>query len=283
MAQHLLLFHEDAPTRWLKTVARDCAADGLQRIGEVGFRLLGVRRPELAADAVHQDAPPDFDWALVPADRQISDFGMLACDMDATLIENECIDELAALLPDPEPLFALTRAAMEGRIPVEESLRRRVEALRGLPEATIGTLLAERIRLRQGAARLVSLAHAHGWQVVLVTGGFSQFARPVADRLGITQVLCNHLDIEDGCLCGSFSGDILDAPGKALAVADLAARSGLRMRQVIALGDGANDAEMMRDAGLAVGIRPKPVIAALATHSLRHASLDAVWHLAGGT
>lgn len=282
MTQHLLVFHEDPPTRWLKTVALECGAEGLERLGDLGFRLSRLKRPDLAAVAVQRDAPTQLDWALVPADRQVTDFGMLACDMDATLIENECVDELAALLPNPLPVLALTRAAMEGRMPVEDSLRRRIEALRGLSDAHIQAILTERIRVRPGAERLVRLAHDAGWQVVLITGGFAQFARPVADRLGITEVLCNRLDIENGRLQGTFTGNIVDAPDKALALERLAARNGLPMRRVVMLGDGANDAALMHRVGLSVGVRPKPVIEALATHSLWHAPLDAVWHLAGG-
>lgn len=280
--QHLLLFHEDPPTEWLKTVALGCGARGLERLGNIGFRLLWVQRPDLAGHLVAQTAPEQFDWALVPADRKVTDFGMLVCDMDATLIENECVDELAALLPDPAPVIALTQAAMEGRIPVEDSLRRRVEALGGMPARAIHAILTDRIVVRPGAERLMRLARTAGWPIVLATGGFAQFAEPIAGRLAITEVVCNSLDIEDDRLKGSFRGGIVDSTSKALAVAGIARRLGLRMRQIVALGDGANDTDLLRNAGLAVGIRPKPVIEALAAHSLHHAPLDAIWYLAGG-
>jgi phosphoserine phosphatase len=280
--QHLLLFHEDPPTEWLKTVALECGARGLDRLGNVGFRLLWVQRPERAAEVVQTSAPEGYDWALVPAERKVSDFGMLVCDMDATLIENECVDELAALLPDPAPVIALTALAMEGRIPVEESLRKRIDAIGGMPERAIRAILAQRIVMRPGTERLMRLARTAGWPIVLATGGFAQFAEPIADRLGIKELLCNRLEIEDERLKGTFSGDIVDAPSKALAVANVAKRLGLKMRQMIALGDGANDSVLLRNAGMGIGIRPKPVIAEIATHSLYHAPLDAVWYLAGG-
>ena len=280
--RHLLLFHEDPPTEWLKTVALECGARGLERLGNIGFRLLWVQRPELAADVVYTDAPESFDWALVPAERKVTDFGMLVCDMDATLIENECVDELAALLPDPAPVIALTTLAMEGRIPVEESLRRRIDAIGGMPERAIRAILANRIAVRPGVERLLRLSRTAGWPIVLATGGFAQFAEPIAARLGIKEVICNSLDIEDERLKGTFSGGIVDGPAKALAVANVAKRLGLTMRGMIALGDGANDSVLLRNAGMGVGIRPKPVIAEIATHSLHHAPLDAVWYLAGG-
>ena len=280
--QHLLLFHEDPPTPWLKSVALECGARGLERLGSMGFRLLWVQRPDLAAQAVAERAPEACDWALVPAARKVTDFGMLVCDMDATLIENECVDELAALLPDPASVIALTTLAMEGRIPVEQSLRKRIEAVGGMPERAIRAILANRIVVRPGAERLMRLARTAGWQIVLATGGFAQFAEPIAGRLGINEVLCNRLDIENERLKGTFTGDILDGPSKALAVAGVAKRLGLRMRQMIALGDGANDAVLLRNAGMGVGVRPKPVVAEVATHSLHHAPLDAVWYLAGG-
>ncbi|MBU3693792.1 MAG: phosphoserine phosphatase SerB [Rhodocyclaceae bacterium] len=281
--QHLLLFHPDPPTAWLKTVALGCGARGLERLGQIGFKLLWVQRPDLAGHMVQQNAPEAVDWALVPAERKVTDYRMLACDMDATLIENECVDELAALLPDPAPVLALTRAAMDGRIAVEESLRRRIDAMAGMPERAIEAILSGRIAVRPGTERLMRLARTAGWPIVMVTGGFSQFAQPIARRLGITEVYCNSLDIEDERLKGTFSGNILDGPSKALVSAAVAKRLNLRMRQIVALGDGANDADLMRNAGLAVGIRPKPVIEALATHSLHHAPLDAVWYLAGGS
>lgn len=280
--QHLLLFHEDPPTEWLKTVALECGARGLERLGHIGFRLLWIQRPELAEEAVLGGAPEAFDWALVPAERKVTDFGMLVCDMDATLIENECVDELAALLPDPAPVIALTRLAMEGRIAVEESLRRRIDAIGGMPERAIRAIVANRIVLRPGVERLLRLSRTAGWPIVLATGGFAQFAEPIAGRLGIKEVICNSLDIEDERLKGTFSGGIVDAASKALAVANVAKRLGLKMRQMVALGDGANDSVLLRNAGLGVGVRPKPVIASIADHSLHHAPLDAVWYLAGG-
>lgn len=280
--QHLLLFHEDPPTEWLKNVALGCGARGLERLGNIGFRLMWLQRPDLAGHLVQQGAPEDFDWALVPASRKVTDFGLLVCDMDATLIENECVDELAALLPDPLPVQTLTRLAMEGRIPVEESLRRRIDALGGMPDRAIRAILANRITLRPGVERMVRLARTAGWPIVLATGGFAQFAAPLAERLGIREVICNKLDIDNERLTGTFSGSIVDGPSKALAVAGVAKRLGLKMGQMIALGDGANDADLLRNAGLGIGIRPKPVIESLATHSLHHAPLDAIWYLAGG-
>jgi phosphoserine phosphatase len=229
-----------------------------------------------------QNAPEGYDWTLVPADRKVTQFGLLVCDMDATLIENECVDELAALLPDPTVVQSLTRLAMEGRIPVEESLRRRIDALGGMPERAIRAILANRIVVRPGVERLIRLARTAGWQIVMVTGGFAQFAEPIARRLGITEFYCNSLDIEDERLKGTFTGNILDGPAKALASAAVAKRLNLKMRQIIALGDGANDADLLRNAGAAVGVRPKPVIDAIVSHKLHHAPLDAVWYIAGG-
>lgn len=282
VAQHLLLFHADLPTPWLKAVAVGCGARGLARLGSIGFKLLWVQQPDRVAEVVAQDAPEGVDWALVPVARKPRDFGLLVCDMDATLIENECVDELAALLPDPAPVIALTTAAMEGRMDVEQSLRQRVDAIGGMPERAIRAILANRIRLRPGAERLMRLARTAGWPIVLATGGFAQFAEPIGARLGIGEILCNQLDVRDERLTGTFSGSIVDGPSKALAVANVARRLGLKMRQMVALGDGANDAVLLRNAGMSVGIRPKPVIEGVAAHTLHHAPLDAVWYLAGG-
>jgi phosphoserine phosphatase len=280
--QHLLLFHEDPPTEWLKTVALACGARRLERLSNLGFRLVSIQRPEHVAQLLPRGAPENFDWALIPAARKVTDYGLLVCDMDATLIENECVDELAALLPDPSAVLSMTRAAMEGRMPVEESLRKRIDAIRGMPDRAIRAILANRIVIRPGAERMVRLARTAGWQIVLATGGFSQFATPIAERVGIREVLCNSLDIDNGRIQGTFTGNIVDGPSKALAAAAVAKRLGLKMGQMVALGDGANDADLLRNAGLGIGVRPKPVIEALAKHSLHHTPLDAVWYIAGG-
>ena len=278
----LFLFCPNAPEKWLKSCAKALAAEKIERIGPLGHRLLGVRTDGDIASALKSGAPAKFDWVLVPGDRRIGDYRLLVLDMDGTLIKNECIDELAGLLPNPGPIREMTSAAMRGTMPVEESLRKRVAALGGLQQNSIKRVLDNKISIRPGAERLMRMARTAGWQIILLTGGFSQFAQPVAKRLGIQHVLCNQLDIANGKLAGTFTGVLVDGPSKAQLVAALADKMGIAPKQVVALGDGANDLETLSAAGLSIGIEPKPLIAEIVDAQLWHTPLDAVWHIAGG-
>jgi len=280
-ACHLVLFHPEPPKAWLESVAHATGARGIERLGNLGFRLNHVANMGAVAEALGPNQPERLDWALIPADRQTSDFRMLVCDMDGTLIVNECVDELAGLLPDPAPVRELTAAAMRGEMSVEESLRRRIEALSGLPERAL-RVVAERLHVRPGADRLMRRAHQAGWPIVLLTGGFSVFAQPIARSLGVDHVLCNTLDMIDGRLAGTFSGNLVDGSAKARALFALATGLGIRPDQIVALGDGANDLETLSAAGLSIGIEPKPLIAEIVDAQLWHTPLDAVWHIAGG-
>jgi len=136
--------------------------------------------------------------------------------------------------------------------------------------------------VRPGADRLMRRAHLAGWPIVLLTGGFSVFAQPIARSLGVDHVLCNTLDMIDGRLAGTFSGNLVDGSAKARALAALATGLGIRPDQIVALGDGANDLETLSAAGLSIGIEPKPLIAEIVDAQLWHTPLDAVWHIAGG-
>ncbi len=284
-AQHLLLFHPDPPTRWLKQVAAATQAAGIERLGELGFRLREVDpRSATTALTVATDAPAEYDHAWLNATRHPGEYALLVCDMDGTLIENECIDELAALLPatTARAIADCTAATMRGELPIEASLRQRVARLAGLPVRAIDDALERTIRVRAGTARLLRLARQAGWRTALVTGGFAQFAQPIARSLGFDHVLCNQLLVRDGALTGQFEGELVDATAKARAVAALAQTLGIAPQQTIALGDGANDTAMLAAAGLRIGVRPKPPVRAIAQHCIDFTSLDAVWHLAGG-
>ncbi len=205
---------------------------------------------------------------------------LFVADMDSTMIGQECIDELADYAGVKPQVAAITERAMRGELDFAGALSERVGLLAGLNEATIGRCLAERIRPNPGAATLVGTLAARGTTTVLVTGGFTAFADPVGQALGYAYVHANRLEIEDGRLTGRTIGPIVDSARKAAVLQETREVLDLAVEQTMAVGDGANDGAMIRAAGLGVGYRPKPALAAAADAVLLHHPLDALlWAL----
>ena len=182
-----------------------------------------------------------LDFGFVPPDRKLSDFGLVAMDMDSTLITIECIDEIADAVGVKPQVAAITAQAMRGEIDFPESLRRRVGLLAGLPASALDTVYDERLRLSPGAETMLAAARAAGLKTLLVSGGFTFFTSRLQARLGLDETLANTLEIIDGRLTGRLTGEILDAPGKAVWLEKIRLDLGLEREQVIAIGDGAND------------------------------------------
>ena len=202
--------------------------------------------------------------------------GLLVADMDSTMIGQECIDELADYAGIKPQIAAITERAMHGELDFAEALRERVALLDGLEEAVIPQCLAERVRPNPGAATLVRTMRERGAMTLLVSGGFTAFAGPVAERIGFERVEANMLEARDGRLSGLVSGRIVDAAFKARALELARAELGLGAEQVLAIGDGANDVPMIEAAGLGVAYRAKPALAAVADACLDHHALDAL-------
>jgi phosphoserine phosphatase len=221
------------------------------------------------------------DAAFVRPDLRRTNFRVLALDMDSTLVNIETLDEVAALAGKGTEVAAITEAAMRGEIAdYAESLRRRVAMLEGAPVALLERVYAEKLRLNPGAETLLAAARAAGWKTLLVTGGFTWFTDQLKTRLGFDAARSNELDIIDGKLTGRVTGPaggaIVDAQGKAQAVAELCSTLGCPTQQAIVIGDGANDLAMMRLAGLSVAYRAKPKVRAQAQQALDHSPLDGV-------
>jgi phosphoserine phosphatase len=228
-------------------------------------------------------APRPIDVNTIPAQNRAK--RLLVADMESTLIEQEMIDELASLTGRRDEMSALTRATMQGEIDFKTSLRHRVGLLAGLTNADLATVAA-RITLMPGAAELVATMKANGALTALVSGGFTIFAEPVAQRLGCDRCFANRLEIENGRLTGRVAEPILDAAGKLDILHNLATERGLAPAQVLAIGDGANDLPMLQAAGLGVAFRAKPAVRAAMQASptgaiIDHAGLTAVLHLQG--
>ena len=218
---------------------------------------------------LHGVAPP-LRW---------SDFSVAAFDMDSTLITIECVDEIADFAGRKAEVAAITEAAMRGEIAdYKESLRRRVALLSGLGLEALQRVLDERLRLTDGAERLLGACKAHGLQTLLVSGGFTFFAERVAERLAIDEVRANVLEVADGRLTGRLVdqlwGDIVDGAMKKQALLETCERLGVPASRAIAVGDGANDLPMLGVAGLSVAFHAKPAVRERAMVSIERGGLD---------
>ena len=201
---------------------------------------------------------------------------LLVADMDSTMIGQECIDELADYAGVKPQVAAITERAMHGELDFEGALRERVALLGGLDELIVALCLTERVRPNPGAETLIRTMRGRGATTLLVSGGFTAFAAPVAERLGFERVEANFLESADGRLSGSVSGRIVDAAYKALALEQARAELGIGPEAVMAIGDGANDRLMIEAAGLGIAYRAKPALAAVADARLDHHGLDAL-------
>jgi phosphoserine phosphatase len=205
---------------------------------------------------------------------------LVAFDMDSTLIQGEVIDELAKLAGAGDEVRAITESAMRGELDFQQSFRRRVSLLKGLPESALQQVV-EGIPLTNGAERLVSTLRRLGYKTAILSGGFTFFGRVLQERLGIDHLHANTLDVKDGVVTGEVVPPIIDGAGKAERLRALAAREGLSLEQCIAVGDGANDLPMLRCAGLGIAFRAKPVVRSSAGQSISSMGLDGILYLIG--
>jgi phosphoserine phosphatase len=213
----------------------------------------------------------------------LSDFKLIAFDMDSTLINIECVDEIADAAGRKPEVAAITEAAMRGEITdYKDSLRRRVALLRGVTVADMEQVLTQRLQLNPGAETLVKACKAAGLKVLLVSGGFTYFTDRVRDRLGIDYTRSNVLEIESGPNCGQLTGrmvdqpwgDICDGEEKRKMLLETCALLGISPQQTIAMGDGANDLPMMGEAGLSVAYHAKLAVRAQAMVAINEGGLD---------
>lgn len=207
---------------------------------------------------------------------------MIAFDMDSTLIQGEVIDELARLAGVGEEVAAITAAAMRGELVFQQSFRKRIALLRGLPETEALSLLG-RIPLMPGAKRLFAVLRALRVRTAVLSGGFTFFGADLQRRLGIDEVHANLLDTRDGIVTGEIRGQIVDGARKAALLGEIATREGIALHQTVAVGDGANDLPMLRLSGLGVAFHAKPMVRASAECSISRQDLDALLYLFGLT
>jgi phosphoserine phosphatase len=258
-----------------KEVARMAGA-ALEPIAERAYRLRNARRRKEIGSWCEERR---IDHAWIPEGRRFADLKLLAMDMDSTLITIECIDELGDLAGRKAEIAAITAQAMRGEIEYRESLRRRVAALAGLPEDSLKSVYEARLELTPGAGALIAACKKHGVKLLLVSGGFTFFTDRLKARLGIDYTISNTLEVKAGRLTGALVGDIVDAGAKAAKFKAVLREVNADKEQSVAIGDGANDLLMMREAGISVAFRAKPVVRAQTTCALDWSGLDGVLNL----
>jgi phosphoserine phosphatase len=263
----------------LQSLSRLIGADGIEAIDDHACRFKGKNRAHITADLARfcPDAAPDWPW--IPEGQRLSDFGLFVTDMDSTLINIECIDEIADMQGIKDEVAAITESAMRGEIDFRSSLERRVSLLAGLHEQALAKVYAKRLRLNPGAEALMASLKAAGVRTALVSGGFAYFTDHMRRELGFDYAWANELEVADGRLTGRVIGSMIDAQAKADRLTATRDALGLAPEQVLCCGDGANDIPMFRAAGFGVAYRPKPALREVADCCLDHVGLEGIARL----
>jgi phosphoserine phosphatase len=260
----------------IERLAAVACASGVQELTPTAVRLLGVA-PDTQTEVMALAQAPHMDAAWLESIRRLADCKLLAMDMDSTLVNIECIDEIAAAAGRRAEVAAITEAAMRGELKdFPESLRRRVALLKGVPQSALEQVFTQRLRLNPGAEALIQAVQKHGIRVVLVSGGFTFFTERLRRGLMLDEAHANTLEIADGVRTGRVLGEIVDGAVKARHVQAAAQALGATPEQIIVLGDGSNDLPMMALAYYSVAYRAKPVVRAQARFALDVSPLDAV-------
>ena len=256
--------------QWL---AEGCAADIVFAAnGKVNYCDLTHR--------LRRHLPESIDLVIQPAAHRRKK--LFVADMDSTMIQQECIDELADFAGLKSHVASITERAMRGDIAFAPALRERVALLKGLPVTIIDDVLRERIRLTPGARTLVATLRAHGVHTCMVSGGFTLFTDPIAAMIGFHENRANTLTLVDGReLAGTVAEPIFGRGGKGAALAELRQRLRLPKEETMAVGDGANDMDMIAEAGLGVAFHAKPKVAVAAPARIDHADLTALLYVQG--
>jgi phosphoserine phosphatase len=259
-----------------------------------GASRIDVLAPAIACDLVLPQglaAPEATDMlrralASEPVDIVVQDQAtrrkkILLADMDSTMIDQECIDELADEIGVKDHVAAITARSMNGEIAFEPALRERVGLLKGLDAAIIDRIIAERLTLASGGRTLVATMRKNGAYTALVSGGFDLFTSRIGAMLGFDEDRANHLIQAEGRLTGEVAEPILGRSAKAEALTEISARLGLTPADAIAVGDGANDLDMIHLAGTGVALHAKPMVAEQASVRIDHGDLTALLYLQG--
>jgi phosphoserine phosphatase len=248
----------------------------------IELEVSGADPDHLRAELNEQAARLHVDVAVQPGGLYRRAKRLVVMDVDSTLVQGEVIEMLAERAGCAEQVASLTQAAMRGELDFEQSLRKRVALLAGLPESALADVRASLV-LTPGARTLVRTLKRLGYLVAIVSGGFTQVTDGLVAELGLDFAAANTLGVADGVLTGGLVGPIVDRPGKAAALERFALAAGVPLSQTIAIGDGANDLDMLGRAGLGVAFNAKPVVREAADTALNVPYLDAILYLLGIT
>jgi len=276
MSADLVIQGKDLEDRQIAAVASLCGATKRLRLDADAARLFGANQD---ARVEEECARMRLDHAFVPCGLRLSDFGLVAMDMDSTLITIECIDELAAIAGIGPQVAEITERAMGGEIEFAESLARRVALLAGLSTTALDQVYDDKLRLSEGAEAMIEGIKALGIRTLLVSGGFAFFTERLRTRLGLDFTCANQPEVAEAQLTGRLTGRVIDADGKADRIRELRSALGLDKNRVIVIGDGANDIPMMAEAGVSIAYRAKPLVQRNATYRFDHVGLDGLLKL----
>jgi phosphoserine phosphatase len=275
-------FGQLASVDWIEEdVAGDLAFIPAEGSGSSGFAALAeaIRERSLSIAKGGFRRELALDVIVQPAERRSK--RLLVADMDSTMITVECIDELADFAGLKPQVAAVTEAAMRGELDFEAALDARVALLARMDESTVDRCREERVRPTPGARELVRTMRARGAYCLLVSGGFTRFAEPVADLIGFNRAMANVLIVEDGKLTGAVQRPIVGAEAKREVLLTAAAELGIGLDSALTVGDGANDLPMIEAAGLGVAYHAKPVLAEAADARIDHNDLTALLYAQG--
>lgn len=276
-SMNLVLQGRDECRARLERIAALTAPQSLTWLSDRAVRCEGIafspalrQTIEVAANAAQLDATYTIGV------QKLSEFKLVAMDMDSTLITIECIDEIADMQGLKAQVSDITEAAMRGELDFAESLTRRVALLAGLDASALERVYEERLKLSPGAEEMLQAVQQAGLKTLLVSGGFTYFTARLKERLGLDYTHANELEIVDGKLTGKVLGAIVDADVKQQTVERVCVELGISPAQAIVMGDGANDLKMMSIAGMSVAFRAKPVVREQATVALNFVGLDGI-------
>ncbi|MGZ4566513.1 MAG: phosphoserine phosphatase SerB [Blastococcus sp.] len=289
---HVIVLGRPVPPDAVAGAARAIAAiggniDAIRRLSDypvTSFELTvsGAEATELRTALASVAAATGADIAVEQVGLARRSKRLIVLDVDSTLVRGEVIDELAARAGRAAEVARITAAAMNGELDFAESLRARVAALEGLPVEVLDEV-REHLVLTPGARTLIRTLQRLGFRCGIVSGGFTQITDRLAETLGLDFAAANTLEVADGKLTGGLVGDIVDRAGKARALARFAAQYGIPLEQTVAVGDGANDLDMLNTAGLGIAFNAKPVVREQAHTALNQPYLDAVLQVLGFT
>ena len=246
----------------------------------IEFDISGADPAVLRADLARESVARGVDVAVQRAGLHLRAMRLVVMDVDSTLVSGEAINLLAARAGCAAKVAEVTAAAMRGELDFAAALRERVALLAGLEASVIDEVRAE-LRLTPGARTLIRTLRRLGYKCGIVSGGFTQFTDVLAADLGLDYAAANTLEIDGGKLTGQLAGAVIDRAGKARALRDFAASCGVPLSQTVAVGDGANDLDMIAAAGLGIAFNAKPAVRDAADASLSVPHLDAILHLLG--